>query len=89
MGKQVKIYQTESYTTYVVREPITIDLDDYPELEGMTDEEAVAYLDENKWDFSINDSSEDSLASEFEFNRDIIKDKFMNEELTIHLLKED
>ena len=39
--------------------------------------------------YGTKKGSEDSLASEFEFNRDIIKDKFMNEELTIHLLKED
>jgi hypothetical protein len=35
MGKKIKIHQTEAYTTFIVREPITIDLDDYPELEGM------------------------------------------------------
>lgn len=85
----MKIRMSKSYSVYEVYDTIEINKEDYPELEGMTDEEAVAYLDENKWEFSINDSSEDSLASEFEFNRDIIKDKFMNEELTIHLLKED
>lgn len=85
----MKIRMSKSYSVYEVYDTIEINKEDYPELEGMTDEEAVAYLDENKFEFSINDSSEDSLASEFEFNRDIIKDKFMNEELTIHLLKED
>lgn len=85
----MKIRMSKSYSVYEVYDTIEINKEDYPELEGMTDEEAVVYLDENKWEFSINDSSEDSLASEFEFNRDIIKDKFMNEELTIHLLKED
>jgi len=43
MGRKVKIYQTESYTTYIVREPLTIDLDEYPELDGMTNEEIVDY----------------------------------------------
>ena len=85
----MKIRMSKSYSVYELYDTIEINKEDYPELEGMTDEEAVAYLDENKWDFSIKDGGEDSLASEFEFNKDIIKDKFMNEELTIHLLKED
>ena len=56
------------------------------ELEGMTDEEVVAYLDENKWEFPIEGGSEDSLGSEFEFNRDIIKDKYMNVVFNISML---
>lgn len=80
---------TKSYTVYEVYDTIEINKEDYPELEGLTDEEAVAYLDENMWDFELEDSDEDCLASEFEFNRDIIKDKFTNEEHTLILLKED
>ena len=80
---------SKSYSVYELYDTIEINKEDYPELEGMTDEEAVAYLDENKWDFSIKDGGEDSLASEFEFNRDIIKDKYMNEEYSLHLVKED
>ena len=41
------------------------------------------------WDFALEGGSEDCLASEFEFNRDIIKDKFTNEEHTLILLTED
>jgi len=74
---------------YEVYDTIEINKEDYPELEGMTDEEVVAYLDENKWEFPIEGGSEDSLGSEFEFNRDIIKDKYMNEEYSLHLVKED
>ena len=85
----MKIRMSKSYSVYELYDTIEINKEDYPELEGMTDEEAVAYLDENKWEFPINGSSEDSLASEFEFSRDIIKDKYMNEEYTIHLIKED
>ena len=80
---------SKSYSVYELYDTIEINKEDYPELEGMTDEEVVAYLDENKWEFPIKDSSEDSLGSEFEFSKDIIKDKYMNEEYTIHLVKED
>lgn len=85
----MKIRMSKSYSVYEVYDTIEINKEDYPELEGMTDEEAVAYLDENKWEFQIEGSSEDSLGSEFEFNRDIVRDKYMNEEYTIHLVKED
>ena len=80
---------SKSYSVYEVYDTIEINKEDYPELEGMTDEEVVAYLDENKWEFPIEGGSEDSLGSEFEFNRDIVRDKYMNEEYTIHLVKED
>jgi len=64
MWKQVKIYQTESYTTYIVREPITIDLDDYPELEGMTNDEIVYHLDGNSSEMKATESGYDSLSDE-------------------------
>ena len=85
----MKIRMSKSYSVYEVYDTIEINKEDYPELEGMTDEEVVAYLDENKWEFPIEGGSEDSLGSEFEFNRDIVRDKYMNEEYTIHLVKED
>lgn len=80
---------SKSYSVYEVYDTIEINKEDYPELEGMTDEEAVAYLDENKWEFQIEGGSEDSLGSEFEFSRDIVRDKYMNEEYSLHLVKED
>ena len=85
----MKIRMSKSYSVYELYDTIEINKEDYPELEGMTDEEAVAYLDENKWEFPIEGGGEDSLGSEFEFNRDIVRGKYMNEEYTIHLVKED
>ena len=60
---------TKSYTVYEVYDTIEINKEDYPDLEGLTDEEAVAYLDENMWDFTLGGSDEDCLASEFEFKK--------------------
>lgn len=85
----MKIRMTKSYMVYEVYDTIEINKEDYPELEGLTDEEAVAYLDENMWDFELEGGEEDSLASEFEFTKDIVKDKYLNEEYTLILLKED
>jgi hypothetical protein len=79
MGRTVKIYQTEEYTTYIVREPITIDLDDYPELEGMTNDEIVEYLKESSFEMKAQNEDYDSLSEELE-DRDILKDKIYGEE---------
>lgn len=82
MGKQIKIYQTESFTTYVVREGITIDLDDYPELEGMTNEEIVDYLEYNCSDMkSMDGEFYDSLSDEL-MDKDVIKEKISGEDFS-------
>ncbi len=82
MGKQIKIYQTESFTTYVVREGITIDLDDYPELEGMTNEEIVDYLGSNSCDMKPqNVEYYDSLSDEL-MDKDVIRDKISGEDFS-------
>lgn len=82
MGKQIKIYQTESFTTYVVREGITIDLDDYPELEGMTNDEIVEYLEYNSSDMkSIDGEFYDSLSDEL-MDKDVIKEKISGEDFS-------
>ena len=79
MGKRVKIYQTESYVTYIVREPITIDLDDYPELVGMSNSEILDYLEDNVGDMMAQDDDYSCLSDEL-MEKDILKDKITGEE---------
>jgi len=80
MGRKIKIYQTESYTTYIVREPITIDLDEYPELEKLTNDEIIDYLEGNSSEMKPqNEQYYDSLSDEL-VEKDIIRDKINNEE---------
>jgi hypothetical protein len=80
MGKKIKIYQTESYTTFIVREPITIDLDDYPELEGMTSNEIVDYLEGNSSDMKPqNEQYYESLSDEL-IEMDILREKISGED---------
>ena len=80
MGRKIKIYQTESYTTYIVREPITIDLDEYPELERLTNDEIIDYLEGNSSEMKPqNEQYYDSLSDEL-VEKDIIRDKINNEE---------
>jgi|LauGreDrversion4_2_1035121.scaffolds.fasta_scaffold201873_2 hypothetical protein len=78
MGKKIKIYQTESYTTYVVREAVTIDLDDYPELEGMSNDEIVDFLEGNSCDMKPQDEDYDCLSDEL-IEKYVIKEKITEE----------
>ena len=80
MGKKIKIHQTEAYTTFIVREPITIDLDDYPELEGMTNDEIVYYLEGNSSDLKPQNSDSYYSLSDELIDRDVIKEKITGEE---------
>jgi len=74
---------------YEVYDTIEINKEDYPELESLTDQEVLDYLDENLFDFEVNGSDEGSLGSEFEFNKEIVKEKTTNEEYKLILINED
>jgi len=79
MGKKIKIHQTEAYTTFIVREPITIDLDDYPELEGMTSNEIIDYLEGNSTEMKATEDGYDSLSDEL-VEMDILREKISGED---------
>ena len=85
MGKKINIHQTESYTTYIVREGITIDLDDYPELEGMSSYDIVDYLEYNASEMKpTNSEMYDSLEDEL-FQKDIIREKISGEDFSFRV----
>ena len=54
----------ESQTTYLTRESIEIDTDNYPELCNMTEEEVKAYITENAWDMKSTEGDYFSLGEE-------------------------
>ena len=73
---KINIRMTETYTTYVIRDSFTIDTDDYPELQGMSEIEMMKYVHENseniehkEWEQSLWDA-----ASEMDVLRDKITD---------------
>ena len=78
MGKKIKIYQTESFTTYIVREAVTIDLDDYPELDGMDAAEIADYLEGSSCDMKAASEEYDCLSDEV-VEKDILKEKITGE----------
>ena len=59
---------TRSYSVWESYDSIDFNPEDYPELEGMSEEEIVEYLNENMYEFELNGSSEGSLVDEFMFN---------------------
>lgn len=85
MGKKIKIHQTESYTTFIVREPITIDLDDYPELEGMSSYDIIDYLEYNASEMKPTNSEwYESLADELS-QTDVIREKISGEDFSFRV----
>jgi hypothetical protein len=81
----MKIRMTRSYEMWESYEPIEINPEDYPELEGMSNEEIIDYLNENMYEFEIKDGSEGSLVDEIQFGQEIVKDKMGDETFTLYL----
>lgn len=82
--KTIAVFATEYYETSIVREPMLLNLEDYPELEGMTPEEAIDYVECNAWEMAPTDPEMyDSLAEELN-DMDIRRDKITNESQEIN-----
>lgn len=89
---KLQIRQTEYYETYVVRDSIVIDTDDFPNLRGLTQEEAIEYIknedlteaypeEGSEWDTHY--SQYKMSLSEIVGEQDIIKDKVYNDTYTV------
>ena len=50
--KTIAVFSTEYYETSITREPVELNLDNYPELAGMTAEEAIEYVECNAWEMT-------------------------------------
>lgn len=80
---KINVYATESYTTWLVREPIEIDTDNYPELEGKTEEEVKEYIRDNYYEMKPTNEEWFSDLGEELNQMDIRRDKIYNEEMSI------
>ena len=81
--KTISVRITESYSTWVVRESIELNIEDYPELEGMNEEEIQDYIKCNSGDMKSNDEYSDSLYDEL-IQQDVIRDKITDEDSEIY-----
>jgi hypothetical protein len=82
--KTISVFATEYYETSLFREAVEINVDDYAELEGMTREEAIDYIQTNAWEMkSTNEEMYESLGEEL-MDMDIRRDKITNESQEIN-----
>ena len=82
--KTVKVYVTESYETWLRREVVELDVEDYPELEGKTLDEILEYVENNAEDMKATSDSYESLSEQL-WDKDIERDKINNEDSAINV----
>ena len=78
---EVSVY--ESYTTYLRKKPLGIIITDYPELDGMNEDEIQAYILENGWDMKPSDKNVYESLMEELHNQDTEWDKIDDEDFNI------
>jgi len=84
LKKTISVRMTESYSTFVSRESIELDVEDYPELEGMTEEEIQDYIKSNSADMKpINEEYYSSLYDELN-QQDVVREKITDENSEIY-----
>jgi hypothetical protein len=88
-NKTIKVCATESYCSYMIREDITINVDDYPELDGMTDEEITEYIESNSESMFKNGNEENGSLWDEMMEQDIVRDKITGEEFGVIVEIED
>jgi hypothetical protein len=81
---EISVRITESYSTWIVRDNITIDTSNYPELEGMSEEEAQDYIQSNASEMSAPEGYYycDNLYEAL-MEQDVVRDKISNEDTEI------
>jgi hypothetical protein len=83
-SKTISVFATEYYETSLFREAVELNVEDYTELEGMTREEAIDYIESNAWEMkSTNEEMYESLGEEL-MDMDIRRDKITNESQQIN-----
>jgi hypothetical protein len=85
----MKIRMTNSFYTTEVYETIEINPNDYEELEGLSNDEIIEYLNENGYDFALIDGEEVNIVDEIRFSKEIVKEKTSDEDIKFILIKED
>jgi hypothetical protein len=87
---KIKVFYTEGYNTWIVKEPIEIDTADYPELEGLSNEEIEKYLTKNASNMKSTDGDEPDTYSLYDqcSEMDDIRVKEYNHETSFQIEKE-
>ena len=80
---KINVYGTESYYVFVCREPVEVETDNYPELEGMNEDEIKDYIRENAYQMKSTNEEYYSDLSEELFQSDVRREKYTDEESSI------
>ena len=79
---EITAQATEYFTTYIVRDELTINTEDYPELSGMSEEEAKDYIKWNATDMYKEGEDSYSLWDEL-LDQEIVKNKISGDETEV------
>ena len=84
---KIKVFYTEGYNTWIVKEPIEIDTADYPELEGLSKDEIEKYLTANADSMKSSGGDEADTYSLYDecFDQDEIRTKEYNNEVSFQI----
>jgi hypothetical protein len=83
----MKIRMIRTYEISELYETIEINKEDYPGLEGMSDEEAIEYINDNMYEFEVKGSDESNIVDEIMFGLDIVREKNQDENFRLMLEK--
>ena len=81
--KKLRFGLIESHSYSVWYDSMTIDVSDYPELEGMSKEEMISYINENFWDMKSMEDDEYTLLDDLQ-NMGDVKDKIYDEQKELY-----
>ena len=81
---KIKIYAEETYTTTLYHESMEIDTDNYPELEGMDEDQISDYVDNHIWEMKPTSDIYETLGEEL-MDKDVVNDHIGGEETTFYI----
>jgi hypothetical protein len=81
--KKLKFGLIESHSIAVWYDSMTINVSDYPELDGMNKEEINSYINENFWDMKSMEDDDYTLLDDLQ-NMGDVKDKIYDEQKELY-----
>ena len=89
---KLKIRQVEEYTTYIVRDSIVIDTENFEQLKGLDQQAAIAYIQDNYDELYPDEGTEwephygyTMSISEIAQEQDVMRDKIYGESTEIEV----
>ena len=84
---KIKVFYTEGYSMWIVKKPIEIDTDDYPELKGLSNDEIEKYLTDNATEMKSTSGDEPDSYSLYDecYEQEDIRNKETNNEVSFQI----